>query len=853
MELKKTQLILCLLFLLSSVVNRGTGLTTTSIGAVLDTRSRIGREQMVALEVALRKFNTTSQDLLLNTTELESTDPLRAASSAQKLIQQGAQVIISTGTWPQVLGISDVGKRQQVPTVALTPSSFLNKPFLVQMSYPDSALVNCFAAIIKSYKWRRVIAVYEDDDYGTVLGIAQLLSHALQETGARLDYSLVFPPMDSKSDPSTIIKDEWHRIKERRVISTVYVILRMSENLVLSFFKEAIALGMLNNGSAWICGPDVTTLLDSTLFSSSFASKYMQGVIGVQPYVNESTNEYLNFKNDFQQTYKNKYENNGESETSFNPGVYAVRAYDAMHAIVLSVNKAKVNNSSLVNILLESNFTGLSGLVSPLKNEFTYETNSNLIFRVVNVVGKSYKVIGFWSNSSGFYNELQMNPNASSKLPQLKMVLWPGEATEMTPAGVRTLQIGILKSTTWGEPKTMNINGETTNVTSIGGFCIEVFIETMRKLNPGISYNFQFYPKPGNGFTYNDFVNKVYLEEVDIVVGDVTVTSKRMDHVSFTEPFIASGLSTIVPMKRDNVHLMLLKPFTRNLWITLFLLMFYNFSVIWYLERNDKKSEEHFRGPWYKQFGATFWIIGNTIFQNNGEKIGSFYSKIVILSWLLVVLIISSCFTASLSSILVANQLKPVVDTSKIGCDGDSFVVEYLKNVLNFKDHKIVPIENPDDYLREFEDENITAAYIESPYVPEFLSKHKHYAVYGETQMLGGFALVLRKGDPMTADMSKAIVELQEDGTIKKLEEDWFSSSVCTIGTVESKPDAQPLGFGVFWSLFAFSAGIPFITLVAFTVQKHALAQRKKNRIVPDFEEEMVQNRQTNGIRMHEL
>ncbi|KAJ3688270.1 hypothetical protein LUZ61_017434 [Rhynchospora tenuis] len=700
MELKNTQ-ILFLLFLLTWVVTRGTGLTTNSIGAVLDTRSRIGREQEVALEVALKNFNTPSQDLLLNTTDLESTDPLQAASSGshptQEQIQQGAQVIISTGTWPQVLGISDVGKRQQVPTVALTPSTFLNKSFLIQMSYSDSALVSCFAAIVKSYKWRRVIAVYEEDDYGTVSNTAILLSHALQEFGAQLEYSLVLPPMDSKSDLSTIIQDEWHRMKERHIFSTVYIILRMSENLVLSFFKEATALGMLHDGSAWICGPDVTTLLDSTLLDPSLAFDWMnmQGVIGVQPYVDETTTEYLNFKNSFQQIFKNKYENN---ETSFNPGVYAVRAYDVMHAVLSAMNKAKV----------------------------------------VNVVGKSYKEIGLWSNSSGFYNELQLNPNVSSTLEQLRVVLWPGEATVTTPAGVRTLKIGVLNSTTWGRPEEIEIDGKTINSTSMNGFCIGVFIAAMRKLNPGISYDFQFYQKPGNGFDYNDFVNKVKLEEVDIVVGDVTVTSERMKTVSFTEPFIAS-----------------------------------------------------------------------------------------------------------------ANQLKPVVDTSKIGCDGDSFVVGYLKTVLNME--KIVAIENPDDYSVKFENGDITAAYIESPYVPEFLSKNKKYAVYGETQMLGGFAFVLQKGDPMVADLSRAIVELQEDGTIKKLEDKWFSTSVCTIGTVESKSDSQPLGFGVFWSLFVFSLGVSLITLVAFIVRKNAIAQRKKKQIVPDLEKEMIDHvSQTYGARMHE-
>ncbi|KAJ1687369.1 hypothetical protein LUZ63_018759 [Rhynchospora breviuscula] len=537
----------------------------------------------------------------------------------------------------------------------------------------------------------------------------------------------------------------------------------MSENLVKAFFKEATEVGMMQNGSAWICGPDITTLLDSSL-NSSFVSNYMQGVIGVQPYVNEFTTEYVEFSNSFQQTFKYKYENN--NETIFNPGVYAIRSYDAMHVVTLAANISERNNSLLVKSILESNFTGLSGHVTPLEN-------SDLIFQVINVVGKSYKEIGFWSNSSGFCNEYYrcVNLNASSSLEQLSVVLWPGEATNASPAGVRKLKIGVIRNSIWGEPKKITLNGSTIETTSISGFCIDVFREAMTRLNPEISCEFQLYDRTSE-LSYDDFVNKVYSESevVDIFVGDVTITSSRAEIVSFTEPFIASGISTIVPIKRENVGWTLLKPFTPNLWMTIFFLLFYNFFVIWYLEKNDKTSDDYFRGPWYTQFGATFWIIGNTLFQSYGDKIGSFYSKTVIVSWLVVVLIVSNCFTANLSSILVADQLKPVVDTSKIGCDGDSFVVKYLENALKFQNNKIISIGDPKEYSDAFENGTITAAYIESPYVPEFLSKNKNYAVYGETQMLGGFAFVLRKGDPMTVDLSRSIVELQEDGTITELQ-----------------------------------------------------------------------------------
>lgn len=51
-----------------------------SIGAALDTNSRIGREQKIALEVAARRFNASSQALLLTIKELKSSDTLQASN-----------------------------------------------------------------------------------------------------------------------------------------------------------------------------------------------------------------------------------------------------------------------------------------------------------------------------------------------------------------------------------------------------------------------------------------------------------------------------------------------------------------------------------------------------------------------------------------------------------------------------------------------------------------------------------------------------------------------------------------------------------------------------------------------------
>ncbi|KAJ3687254.1 hypothetical protein LUZ61_016418 [Rhynchospora tenuis] len=830
----RSPFLLCLLLSIA-LVGRNPALAL-SIGAVLDTNSRIGKEQKIALEVAARRFNTSTEPLLLSIDELKSTDTLQASYNAQMLIQQGAEVIISTGTWPQILAISG-NKGMKIPTISLTPSAVLTTPLLVQMSYSDNALVKCFTNFVASYKWRRVIVLYEDDEYGTVSGTALQLSCELQKVGTRLEYSAVFPPVDSISDLKSSVRSELNRTREH--LSTVYIVLRSSANLTVTLFQEAIALGMMEQGSSWLCGPDVATLLDST-FNSSFILKYMQGIIGFQPYVNESTNEYYTFYSDFQQAFKSEYEKRGE--IAFSPGVYAARAYDAIQSITLAANKAKVDNNSLMDNLPSINFTGLSGYFRPIIRNVEEETGYSA-FRVINIVGKSYKEIGFWLDGFGFYNdESQLNLRGSTFLQQLSVVFWPG-GTQISPSGLRKLRIGVPEKSTWDGFVKVEYDNSTGNVKSVSGFCIDVFTAVTNRLNSLISYEFVPFAITSN-FSYSDLVNQLYLKKIDIAVGDITATSNRSEKTSFTEPFVSSGLAMIIPMKRDNMGLTLIQPFTPLLWVTIFTLLFYNFGAVWYLERNHEKADQEFHGPWYRQLGATFWIIGNTIFQSYGDKVGNFYTKTVIISWLLVVLIVSNCFTANLSSILVTEKLKPVVDKSIAGYDGASFVVSYLEKVLNYKPENIVPIRVQAEYSAAFENKTITAAYIELPYVRVFLSQNDNYAVYGEIQTLGGFSFALPKGDPMTADLSKQILALVEDGTIKQLESKWFSISLSNFGTATNGVDRQSLGLDVFWSLLVFSFGASLITLITFVIQKRVIANRKKKeqQVSPIVDEdEMVQ------------
>ena len=119
--------------------------------------------------------------------------------------------------------------------------------------------------------------------------------------------------------------------------------------------------------------------------------------------------------------------------------------------------------------------------------------------------------------------------------------------------------------------------------------------------------------------------------------------------------------------------------------------------------------------------------------------------------WLFVVFVLTSSYTASLSSMLTVQRIEPdVMDVewlkatkSVVGCDGDSFVRKYLENVIKFEGPDIKNISNQYQYPGEFQSGNISAAFLELPYEKVFINQFcKNYTASDPLNRFGGLGFV---------------------------------------------------------------------------------------------------------------
>jgi hypothetical protein len=134
-----------------------------------------------------------------------------------------------------------------------------------------------------------------------------------------------------------------------------------------------------------------------------------------------------------------------------------------------------------------------------------------------------------------------------------------------------------------------------------------------------------------------------------------------------------------------------------------------------------------------------------------GEPIRRPLARIVLGPWLFAIFIVTNSFTASLTSITIS-QVKPsVLDiqtlkerNSPVGCNGNSFIVNYLTEVLKFKPENIRKINSISDYPAAFEKKDIEAAFFVGPHARVFLAKYscKGLINAGNIFRLGGFGFV---------------------------------------------------------------------------------------------------------------
>ncbi|KAK8968623.1 Glutamate receptor 2.9 [Platanthera guangdongensis] len=820
----------------------------------MDLTTPVGRGTLAAVYLALSDFYANHPEsaprIELLRRHAPRSDDIDAASAALDLLfNDQVAAILGPQTSASAAFVADLGARARVPVVSFSTTSPsvspALSPFFIRASPSDSSMGPVIAALALQFSWRRIVPIYEDSDFGSSL-LPNLVDAFSASGDTRIPYRCPIPAAATDDR----IGEELYRLK---TLQTRVFVLHAPSALASRILSAATAAGMTDEDYAWILTAAVAGELGS--INPAIVLDSMQGAIGVRPFIPRTKRV-----RDFEYRWRLEFLKQNPNLTAdiaadeLSPFVYY--AYDTFWAVATAADKVIAADSSLLKApptrnqssapaeisrlgvsdigpkLLESireiDFDGITGRFSLIDGELNVSA-----FQIVNVNGERAREIGFWTPSAGLSRILKSGGGGSTERGGLGPVIWSGESMAPpkgweVPTGGEKLRIAVPGPVDPGFQSFLNLGWDPdTGKVVVGGYVIEVFEACVRRLPYALPLEYVSWANVSgkSGGDYNALVKAVSDQKFDGVVGDVTITWNRSEYADFTFPYTISGVSMVVPVRNARSHRawIFLDPLTTDLWLASGAFFLFTGVVVWFLEH---RINPDFRGPRSHQLGTVFYFSFSTLVFAHKEAITTNLSRLVLTIWVFVVLILTSSYTASLTSMLTVRQFQPtitdfrqLIHTRKpVGYLRHSFVKGLLLN-MGFNETQLLPYKSPQAYKDALSNGTVAAIIDEIPYLKVFLKYFcDNFTMGSILYKTSGFGFVFPKGSSLVPDFSRAILNLTESREMIEIERRWFGDLSSCPNQGSSSLSSNSLDLNSFYGLFLITGVISVLAVLIYAV-----------------------------------
>ncbi|KAH6793341.1 hypothetical protein C2S52_003818, partial [Perilla frutescens var. hirtella] len=866
---------LCLLHLLlfqsfHFTPSNGLNATQSDVGVILDLQTTVGKIFKTCISMAIQDFyaQKTYKTVIVPHFRDSNSDAVAAASAAINLLKY-TQVIAIFGPQRSTEAdfVIDICDKVKVPIISPATSPALSpqeSPYFVRSAWSSASQSKAIAAIVNKFGWREIVLIYEDSNFGS--GLVPFLTKDFLESNALVSNMTAISP--SAGNDRVL-----EQLRELNKTQTRVFVVHMLPPLASRFFKKANEAGMMEEGYVWIISDVLTDLLDSV---DSETIEAMQGVVGVKAYYPRS-DKLRNFTARWRERFREEYPSIDGAELN----VFGLWAYDSISALAEGVERVGVASP---NFKSRGNLTDLEAigasntgpsLVGFIRNFTSKGLSGDFIisngelqpsaFEIMNVIDRGGNRVGFWTQKYGF----SMKPKGNDPNQNLGAIVWPGQTSEVpkgwqVSANANRLRVAVPIKSRTTELVKVEINSKTKLVNATG-FCIDVFEEVMRWMQYPIQFDYIPYNnsvgKSNTAYHYDDLIQQLFLKNYDAVVADLTISANRSIYVDFTIPYIDFGVSTAVLIKDNKNGWIFLKPLTMGLWLSIAAFFLFTGFVVWTLER---RVNEEFQGPPLQQVGMIFWFSFSTLVFAHKEKVMSNLSRFVVIVWLFAVLVLTSSYTASLTSMLTVQQLDAtdIHDLTKkgeyVGYKQGHFIRGFLDSTKsdNSKFRNYSSFEEYDEALTKGSEKGGVGAVVDNtPSIKIFLSKYCHkYTMIGSAYRKSGFGFAFQKGSPLAPDVSRAILQLKESREMEQISRKWFGEEDCGSRINGTSVNSKGLNLDHFKGLFIISAVSSLSALLissfiffysnrinVLSLNPHAWINRKFSELAEAFGRERVE------------
>ncbi|KAF5776793.1 putative ionotropic glutamate receptor, metazoa [Helianthus annuus] len=201
------------------------------------------------------------------------------------------------------------------------------------------------------------------------------------------------------------------------------------------------------------------------------------------------------------------------------------------------------------------------------------------------------------------------------------------------------------------------------------------------------------------------------------------------------------------------------------------------------------------------------WFSFSTLVYAHREKLISNLSRFVVIVWVFVVLVLTSSYTASLTSMLTVQKLRPTyTDINEIKRNGESIGYQdgsFVRDMLirmGFNDTQLKGYSTFEQYHDALElgsqNGGVSAIMEELPYIRVFVAKYCNmYTMRGPIHKTAGFGFAFPVGSPLVHDVSKAILQVTEK-QMMNITNHWFKEDANCDQQLKG-PQMKTEGFGL--------------------------------------------------------
>ena len=269
--------------------------------------------------------------------------------------------------------------------------------------------------------------------------------------------------------------------------------------------------------------------------------------------------------------------------------------------------------------------------------------------------------------------------------------------------------------------------------------------------------------------------------DADVVVGPVSITAERAGRVDFTQPYFNSSLAILAPPGGslfDRFAPFISRTFIAGVVFLIAILLLVG-TLIWIAER--RFNREQFPESGFSGVGNGIWMALVTMTTvGYGDRVPvSLAGRVVTGIWMLVSLVIASSLTAFLATALTLSQMSgPAIRAAEDlrgarvgvvrGTTSEAFASQFGSRSVPFPD-----LAGAVDALGRGETD---AVVFDRPILAYLLKQNTElrFRLSDASYQPQNYGFALQPDAPLTDSIGLAILELQGEGELRRIEEAWL-------------------------------------------------------------------------------